>query len=89
MRRGPASRPAISQGCSSGCEAYGGGGLLAARAADTLKQAQPLATPGEVTVARTVERAELWRALTPQMFRYAALRRGARCGARRRAVPDR
>jgi len=54
-------------------EAHGGGGLLAARAADTLKQAEPLATPGEVTVARTVDRAELWRALTPQMFRYGAL----------------
>ncbi len=54
-------------------EAHGGGGLLATRAADTLKQAQPGATPGDVTVARTVERAELWRALTPQMFRYATL----------------
>jgi 2-C-methyl-D-erythritol 4-phosphate cytidylyltransferase len=54
-------------------EAHGGGGLLAARAADTLKQAEPLATSGEVTVARTVDRAELWRALTPQMFRYGAL----------------
>jgi 2-C-methyl-D-erythritol 4-phosphate cytidylyltransferase len=54
-------------------EAHGGGGLLAVRAADTLKQAEPPATPGEVTVARTVDRAELWRALTPQMFRYGAL----------------
>jgi 2-C-methyl-D-erythritol 4-phosphate cytidylyltransferase len=54
-------------------DAHGGGGLLAARAADTLKQAQSGTAPGEVTVARTVERAELWRALTPQMFRYAAL----------------
>jgi len=54
-------------------EVHGGGGLLAARAADTLKQAEPGATPGEVTVARTVDRAELWRALTPQMFRYGAL----------------
>jgi 2-C-methyl-D-erythritol 4-phosphate cytidylyltransferase len=54
-------------------DAHGGGGLLAARAADTLKQAQPGATPGDATVARTIERAELWRALTPQMFRYAAL----------------
>lgn len=54
-------------------DAHGGGGLLAARAADTLKQAEAGATPGEVTAARTVDRAELWRALTPQMFRYAAL----------------
>ena len=54
-------------------EAHGGGGLLAARAADTLKQAQPLATPGEGPARTAAERAELWRALTPQMFRYGAL----------------
>lgn len=44
------------------------GGLLAVRAADTLKRA---AAAHEVEA--TVERAALWRALTPQMFRYAAL----------------
>jgi 2-C-methyl-D-erythritol 4-phosphate cytidylyltransferase len=50
------------------------GGLLGVRAADTLKQAQPLAgAQREATVARTVDRSELWRALTPQMFRYRAL----------------
>jgi 2-C-methyl-D-erythritol 4-phosphate cytidylyltransferase len=54
-------------------EAHGGGGLLAVRAADTLKQAQAGPAPDEVTVAHTVERAQLWRALTPQMFRYGAL----------------
>jgi 2-C-methyl-D-erythritol 4-phosphate cytidylyltransferase len=55
--------------------AYEGcGGLLAVRAADTLKQAQPLAhAREEATVARTIDRSELWRALTPQMFRYGAL----------------
>jgi 2-C-methyl-D-erythritol 4-phosphate cytidylyltransferase len=55
--------------------AYEGcGGLLAVRAADTLKQAQPLAHAREAaTVARTIDRDELWRALTPQMFRYGAL----------------
>lgn len=54
--------------------AHGKGGLLAIRAADTLKQAQadPQAHQGP-TVARTVERADLWRALTPQMFRFGAL----------------
>jgi 2-C-methyl-D-erythritol 4-phosphate cytidylyltransferase/2-C-methyl-D-erythritol 2,4-cyclodiphosphate synthase len=44
------------------------GGLLAARAADTLKRA---AEGGEVE--QTVDRSSLWRALTPQMFRYGAL----------------
>ncbi len=54
--------------------AHGKGGLLAVRATDTLKQAQadPRAHQG-LTVARTVERADLWRALTPQMFRFGPL----------------
>lgn len=46
------------------------GGLLAAPAADTLKRARPGAL-AEVDV--TVERAGLWRALTPQLFRYGRL----------------
>jgi 2-C-methyl-D-erythritol 4-phosphate cytidylyltransferase len=48
------------------------GGLLAIPAADTLKRAQS----GEGTgseVAQTVDRSGLWRALTPQMFRYGRL----------------
>jgi 2-C-methyl-D-erythritol 4-phosphate cytidylyltransferase len=45
------------------------GGLLAVPLADTLKAA------GEAgRVARTVPREGLWRALTPQMFRYGLLR---------------
>jgi len=44
------------------------GGLLAAPAADTLKRAG-----GEKEVVETVDRAGLWRALTPQMFRYGRL----------------
>lgn len=51
--------------------AHGTGGLLAARAADTLKQAR--AAAGELAVAGTVDRADLWRALTPQMFRFGPL----------------
>jgi len=51
----------------------GAGGLLAVRAADTLKQAQADAAPGECMVVRSVDRAGLWRALTPQMFRFGAL----------------
>jgi len=52
------------------------GGLLAAPAADTLKRAG-----GEQEVLETVDRASLWRALTPQMFRYGRL-----CAALDRAL---
>lgn len=45
------------------------GGLLACPVSDTLKQAGP----GNVVTA-TPDRRHLWRALTPQMFRYGALR---------------
>ncbi len=44
------------------------GGLLAAPAADTLK-----ASGIDQEVVRTVDRAGLWRALTPQMFRFGRL----------------
>jgi 2-C-methyl-D-erythritol 4-phosphate cytidylyltransferase len=47
------------------------GGLLATRAADTLKRAQ--GTDAAPEVAQTIERRGLWRALTPQMFRYDRL----------------
>jgi 2-C-methyl-D-erythritol 4-phosphate cytidylyltransferase len=54
--------------------AHGTGGLLGVRAADTLKQARAEAgAAAGATVARTVERADLWRALTPQMFRFGPL----------------
>ena len=45
------------------------GGLLALPLSDTLKRANP-----NGTVAETVIRAGLWRALTPQVFPFAALR---------------
>jgi 2-C-methyl-D-erythritol 2,4-cyclodiphosphate synthase/2-C-methyl-D-erythritol 4-phosphate cytidylyltransferase len=52
--------------------AHAVGGLLAATAPDTLKRAQP--GPGtDPEVAQTVERQGLYRALTPQMFRYGRL----------------
>ncbi len=44
------------------------GGLLATPAADTLKRAG-----ADGCVAETVDRSGLWRALTPQMFRYGLL----------------
>lgn len=48
------------------------GGLLATPVADTLKRAQGGAGRGS-GVAQTVDRSDLWRALTPQMFRYRRL----------------
>jgi 2-C-methyl-D-erythritol 4-phosphate cytidylyltransferase/2-C-methyl-D-erythritol 2,4-cyclodiphosphate synthase len=48
------------------------GGLLAAPGADTLKYGP---TVGASAVERTVDRTGLWRALTPQMFRFGALRK--------------
>jgi 2-C-methyl-D-erythritol 4-phosphate cytidylyltransferase len=60
------------------------GGLLAAPLADTLKAAD-----AEGRSARTVAREGLWRALTPQMFRYGLLRRAlALCLDRDRSVTD-
>jgi len=47
------------------------GGLLAMPLADTLKSADE-----NQRVAATIPRANLWRAQTPQMFRYELLRRG-------------
>jgi 2-C-methyl-D-erythritol 4-phosphate cytidylyltransferase len=44
------------------------GGLLAAPAADTLKRAG-----SDKEIVETVDRSGLWRALTPQMFRYGRL----------------
>ncbi|MBV8404808.1 MAG: 2-C-methyl-D-erythritol 4-phosphate cytidylyltransferase [Gammaproteobacteria bacterium] len=57
--------------------AHATGGLLASPAADTLKRSASgpgAATPAGVPVAATVDRSTLWRALTPQMFRYGTLR---------------
>jgi len=48
------------------------GGLLGVRVADTLKRTDASA-PQAHEVLGTLERAGLWRALTPQMFRYGAL----------------
>ncbi len=60
------------------------GGLLAVPLGDTLK----LVGEGQCS-ARTVPREGLWRALTPQMFRYGVLRRAlALCLDRERTVTD-
>ncbi len=47
------------------------GGLLGVRVTDTLKRGEGAGV--EATLLGTEERAGLWRALTPQMFRYGAL----------------
>ena len=47
------------------------GGLLAMPLADTLKRADE-----NQRVSETIPRTSLWRAQTPQMFRYDLLRRG-------------
>lgn len=49
------------------------GGLLAVPARDTMKRAN-----ADGTVRETVPRVALWHALTPQMFRFAALRAALR-----------
>ena len=60
------------------------GGLLAVPVSDTLKR-----DDGEQRVGETVARAGLWRAQTPQMFRYGLLRRALRlCLERDRSVTD-
>lgn len=46
------------------------GGLLATPVADTLKRTGP----GSYEVEATVDRRDLWRALTPQMFRFLTLK---------------
>jgi 2-C-methyl-D-erythritol 2,4-cyclodiphosphate synthase len=56
----------------TGASGHPVGGLLAVPAADTLKRARGAGGPDAV-VADTLERTGLWRALTPQMFRYGRL----------------
>src|SRR5882724_1520494 len=57
------------------------GGLLAAPAADTLKRASGDKSSANKEVLETIDRSSLWRALTPQMFRYGRL-----CAALDRAL---
>ncbi len=60
------------------------GGLLAVPVPDTLK-----VDDGRGRSVRTADRTGLWRALTPQMFRYGLLRRAlALCAERERSVTD-
>lgn len=60
------------------------GGLLAVPVSDTLKRAD-----GAQRVEATIARDQLWRALTPQMFRFGLLRRAlGLCMDRDRPVTD-
>lgn len=67
-----AARPCLSNADRDRLLEQGGahavGGLLAVRASETLKRAQ-----SDQSVESTVDRADLWRAGTPQMFRFARL----------------
>lgn len=63
-------------------EGDGVGGLLGAPVVDTLKRAD-----ASDRVQATVSRASLWRALTPQMFRYGVLDRGLRAAQDAGAAP--
>lgn len=78
-----AARPCLSrhdlQRLIDGVQADEVGGLLAAPVSDTLKRADPAGR-----VEATVDRTGLWRALTPQMFRYALLDRALTAAAARR-----
>lgn len=49
------------------------GGILASPVRDTMKRAEVLAN-GQTVVEHTVERQQLWHALTPQLFQTALLR---------------
>jgi 2-C-methyl-D-erythritol 2,4-cyclodiphosphate synthase/2-C-methyl-D-erythritol 4-phosphate cytidylyltransferase len=65
----PCLEPADLEQLIARAGAHEAGGLLAVPAADSLKRS----ARGEGVVAASVERTGLWRALTPQMFRYGRL----------------
>jgi 2-C-methyl-D-erythritol 4-phosphate cytidylyltransferase len=80
----PCLRPADVRVLASAIRNGPVGGLLAVPLADTLKAAGPADR-----CRRTVPREGLWRALTPQMFRYGVLRRALRlCRDRERTATD-
>jgi 2-C-methyl-D-erythritol 4-phosphate cytidylyltransferase len=83
-----AARPCLGrhdlQQLIDGVRADAVGGLLAAPVSDTLKRSDPAGR-----VEATVDRTGLWRALTPQMFRYGLLDRAlTEAAARRISVTD-
>jgi len=58
------------------------GGILALSSHDTLKQVQ------NKTISQTIDRRTIWRALTPQMFRYGLLKQALQAAVGNSAVTD-
>ena len=78
-------RPAAVDALIDACVGDAVGGLLALPVADTLKRA----ATGADRVSATVERAQMWQAQTPQMFRIGLLREAlASAAARGVSVTD-
>lgn len=78
----PFIRPVDILACLAAASAVGvDGAVLGVRLADTIKR-----TDADGAITDTVPRANLWRAQTPQIFRYAALLRAHRAAASLGAV---
>jgi 2-C-methyl-D-erythritol 4-phosphate cytidylyltransferase len=58
------------------------GGILALPSADTLKRVD------SATILETIDRTQIWRALTPQMFPYGLLRHALQSNAGNPAITD-
>ncbi len=86
-----AARPCVSRAeidaLKSACAGHAVGGLLATPLADTLKRAQHAVGQSAAVVAATLDRDGLWRALTPQMFRYRLLQQALAPAALRGRTP--
>lgn len=78
----PCVRPADIEALADRAGAHPVGGLLALPVRDTMKRAG-----ADGAVAETVDRTGLWHALTPQMFRLAALRDALRAALAAGRVP--
>ncbi len=64
------------------------GGILASPMSDTLKMGEKHAESGNV-VSKTLDRENVWRAYTPQMFRFNTLKKAlAHCGKKGLKVTD-
>ncbi len=78
----PCVRPVDIETLVERASAHPVGGLLALPVRDTMKRAA-----ADGTVAETVERAGLWHALTPQMFRLAPLQGALRAALAAGRIP--
>jgi 2-C-methyl-D-erythritol 4-phosphate cytidylyltransferase len=59
------------------------GGILALSSHDTLKSVQ-----GDNIIVATLDRSHIWRALTPQMFRYGLLKNALEAAEGNTAITD-